>query len=250
MADRNLGQSSSRSGMTFDAAESFHKRYLNPDDDRGRTSGSLGDALSQAIKFEEIKVRLKQLVDSGKPDKVIASELKLNLFDIPKFKEKLGKVKLQEFEEPEPVQNTIIEKVRNREVDLEEFLADPRGNIDIISWQSYYSILKFAAKELANVRHAKDHSLGILLNPNDLYPLIRKAFGRMYPVDVVKKVKARKLNPIFIRTDKESVKIESNTGSRIRMRHIIIREEVFEELLREHREKISKLEKRERRSHE
>jgi hypothetical protein len=185
---------SKSTGITYDSEEAFFERYFSVDK-KEETHSSLGDALSQAMK------------------NITPSEL-------AQFKLKLKKTR--------DVKSSVSDKIRNREVSLEEFLDDLEGDVDILPWQSYYEVLKFASKELSEVRHVKDRFLGILIGSKDVKPLIRKALHRMYPVEVLKCIREKKLVPVVLKTVKEDTKtFNRKREGKIRMRDIVIRKDVI-----------------------
>jgi hypothetical protein len=210
---------SKSTGITYDSEEAFFERYFSVDK-KEETHSSLGDALSQAMKFEQIKSKLRKLVNTGETDNLICKELNITPSELSQFKLKLKKTR--------DVKSSVSDKIRNREVSLEEFLDDLEGDVDILPWQSYYEVLKFASKELSEVRHVKDRFLGILIGSKDVKPLIRKALHRMYPVEVLKCIREKKLVPVVLKTVKEDTKtFNRKREGKIRMRDIVIRKDVI-----------------------
>jgi hypothetical protein len=214
-------------GMTYDSEESFTKRYFAADENSGGSLGSLGNALSEAIRFQEVRSRLQQMLNAGNSDEAITETLRLTPDELMAFRGRLKAAGARKPPEATQAPDALVTALRSREIALEEFLGDPHTEIDIVPWSSYYRVLKFAAKELAEVRHVKDQSLGILIHPDDLHRLVRLAFSRMYSKEVLKYVREKKLSPIALVTDKTDLRSQRVTGSRVRMRHIVIREELF-----------------------
>jgi hypothetical protein len=177
-----------------------HKSYGSFEDREERHS--FGDIFLREIKFKKVQTRLENMISLRLERSDIRRELDLDDDELTVFSKRVKP-------RTDGVESVVVEMSENREVDLEEFLSTTTGDIDIIGWESYYSILHFANSELKVTRHSKS-GFGILLLPGDLVKLLRFSFGRMYSKQVVKYIRENRIN-VFQITNKM---VESNKGKK------------------------------------
>jgi hypothetical protein len=183
---------------------------------------SFGDKLFEAIKVKEVRRYLDLKMSDGEMIQVFEDHnYIISSLDLQELKRKAGATVAEK--------SKVEDLVWDREFSMDEFVKTSKSDIDIFSWSSYYTVLKYA-KELVITRHAKDEA-GIFLETGKVPSLIRSAFKRIFPIEVIEYATLHKKIIATIKphsTDKISL-----PGRVIRYKNVTIHEHEFKSVLKE-----------------
>jgi hypothetical protein len=164
----------------------------------------IGLILDEAITFKKIEGDLVKLLSSECPDSAVCAIFDISQELLDKFKAKvkrrIRKVNLD---------LGLSTSTESKERPFWDFAKETIGDLDLLSWNSYYSCMDCVKKEASYVLHSVDKSIcqsreshasgrGIFFQHLDLLTLLRLNFKRKYHNDVVKFVVENRLNVIKI----------------------------------------------------
>jgi hypothetical protein len=169
----------------------------------------IGLILDEAITFKKVQDDLIKLLSSSCEDSAICTILDISPELLDKFKVKV-KRKIRKVHVDLGLSHVGIE---NKERLFWDFVKETSGDVDLLSWPSYYSCLDCVRKEVDGVIHAVDKSFsksrtshasgrGIFFQRPDLINLLRLNFKKKYQNDVIAYVRENKLD-VFKITCKE-----------------------------------------------
>jgi hypothetical protein len=170
---------------------------------------SIGLILDEAITFKKVQEDLVKLLSSDCTDSAICTILDISQDLLDKFKLRV-KRKIKKVNVDLGLQQNDI---KSKERLFWDFIKETTGDVDLLSWPSYYACLDRVKKEIDNVIHAVDKSFsknreshasgrGIFFQRPDLVNLLRLNFKRKYQKDIIQFVSENKIN-VFKITCKE-----------------------------------------------
>lgn len=163
---------------------------------------TLGLVLDEEIAFKRVREDLIRLLSSECEDTGICAILDITQELLDKFKTRVKrKIRKIEVDLGQP-SNTNGE---SQEVSFWEFVQQTTGDLDLLSWPSYYACMDCIKSEADSTLHAVDKSFykswaghasgrGIFFQRPDLIKLLRLNFKRKYKADIIKYVNENKIN--------------------------------------------------------
>jgi hypothetical protein len=164
----------------------------------------IGLILDEAITFKKVHDDLVRLLSSECHDSGICAILDISQELLDKFKTKV-KRKVRKVD----VSLGLSVSSESKERPFWEFIKETTGDIDLLSWPSYYQTLDCVKKEANNTIHSVDKSFhqtrqshasgrGIFFQHPDLLNLLRLNFKKKYHNDIIRYVIENKLSVIKI----------------------------------------------------
>ena len=152
----------------------------------------IGLILDEAITFKKVQADLIKLLSSDCEDLIICTVLDISQELLDKFKPKV-KRKIKKVNVDLGLSQVATESKQRL---FWDFVKETTGDVDLLSWPSYYSCLDHVRKEIDGVLHSVDKSFsksrashasgrGIFFQRPDLINLLRLNFKRKYHNDVV-----------------------------------------------------------------
>ena len=210
----------------------------------------IGLVLDEAITFKRIRDDLIRLLSSDCEDAGICAILDITPELLEKFKPRV-KRKIKRVE----VSLGPVPQGESRELSFWEFAQQTEGDLDLLSWPSYYACMDCVKTEADCTLHAVDKSFhqsreshasgrGIFFQRPDLIRLLRLNFKRKYRQDVIRFVNMNKINPFRINLkeiDRTTLmpptwtKGEHRQVRAIRLIFVIVQENLFSSVTNAHR---------------
>jgi hypothetical protein len=237
--------------------------------ERTEVISNFGQILGESVKFKEVQEDLSKYLGEGISDEEICIRLNITDDQLTKFRPRVKPIT-----PPSNPEELLIYK--NKQVEFWEFVRETSGDIYLVSWHSYFQVLKNVAEELKQTLHAVDKGVsswnipqyheepeyveaaptslkvgaagrGVFILREDLIRLMRLAFVKQYPKFIQEHVKQKKIDIFRIRTlevDKTTllppfIKGEKReTGRKIIHVEVTILEELFRNLYLRKRQEL------------
>ncbi len=192
---------------------------------------TLGFLLDEEIVFKRVREDLIRLLSSQCEDTGICAILDITQELLDKFKTRVKrKIKKVDVDLGEPSNTNGASK----EVSFWEFVKQTAGDLDLLSWPSYYACMDLIKSEADSTLHAVDKSFdkswgghasgrGIFFQRPDLIKLLRLNFKRKYKSDVIKYVNENKVNVFRINCNEVDRTTLLPTTPRVKGEHTQIR---------------------------